>query len=136
MGLTGGGRFFSPCSAVTHPPISLTVDISNLNGRLVGQFLFSTLTRLLPLRRSIASSVFPVGTDVHFPEFYSAGLYWGLFCGAIANWTLLGLSRMPCAVGGTLLPAIIVIKRYAEAQIGPEVRCPPCASLTAVSVSV
>jgi hypothetical protein len=62
----------------------------------------------------------------------AAGLYWGLLCGAIANWFLFGLTKIPCAVGGTLMPSIYVISNYAEKNIGPSA---PTTVLAAFAVS-
>lgn len=106
-----------------HPPhthLHTTITTTTTTKVLLLVFSHSQL-RFSGSYRSIASSMFPAETHRHFPQFYSAGLYWGLFCGTIANCVLMALSRMPCAVGGSLLPAIIVIKNYAESQIGPEV---------------
>lgn len=62
----------------------------------------------------------------------AAGLYWGLMCGVVSNWVLFGLTKIPCAVGGTLMPAIYVMSNYAEKNIGPSA---PTTVLAAFSIS-
>jgi MFS superfamily sulfate permease-like transporter len=67
---------------------------------------------------SIGSSMFPPGTEVNHPEYLAVGIYWGLLTGVCANWLLLPGTKIPCCVGGTLFPSIIVIQKFAANNIG------------------